>query len=161
MILFGAILAGITLWFDYSPDIRQFIIINGLLTIGVYVISIEVPGFLLLSAYDETSVKLLKDIKTNLIQSIYSFNTGIQGIQGLLESNRGLLQEIGTYDQINYYVESSVEINHANKSVFDLLLMTVNQAIKDCDDQSKHPFPKLVDILSLAGLSFLIAQLLK
>lgn len=161
MILFGAILGEITFWFNYSPDIRQFIIINGLLTIGVYVVTIEVPGFLLLSSYDEKSVKLLQDIKTNLIDSRSSFNKGIQRIQSILVNNKEMLEEIHSYDQLKYYEESSIEMNQANISVFDLVLMSITQSIKDCDKQSKHPFPKLVDVLSLAGLSFLIAQLLK
>jgi hypothetical protein len=79
----------------------------------------------------------------------------------MLDNNKQRLEELHAYDQLKYYEDSSSEMNQANTSVFDLLLMSTNQWIKDCDEQSKHPFPKLVDILSLAGLSFLIAQFLK
>ncbi len=160
MILFSAGLA-ISFWYDYSPNISQFITIYGLLAIGVYVATIEVPGFLMLDSYDEKSVVLLQDIKDSLIKSRYHFSEGIQKIHSMLDNNKQRLEELHAYDQLKYYEDSSSEMNQANTSVFDLLLMSTNQWIKDCDEQSKHPFPKLVDILSLAGLSFLIAQFLK
>jgi hypothetical protein len=147
---------------DLALNITDFITIFGLILVVVYVITIEVPGFLMISRYDETSVDLLEVIHQNLVLSISSFEPAIPTLEKLLQQNKDRFEELHVYQNLNYFVSSSKEMNpQINKSVFDLLLFEINQTIKETDDSSKHPFPKLVDILSLAGLSFLIAQLLK
>lgn len=160
-IMFSALVAVITLWHNFSPTITQFITIYGLLTIGVFVVTIEVPGFVLLNNFDKKSVAVLREIKTGMIKSRSTFSEGIEGIHNTLVSNKQILTELHAYDQIDYYETSSNEMNQSNTSIFDLLLMSLNQWMKECEEKSKHPFPKIVDIFSLAGLSFLIAQLLK
>ncbi|GEM_PF-6228479 len=161
LILFVALVAGITFLYNLSPNITQFVIIYGLLTIGVFTVTLEVPGFIMLSGFDEKSVTVLQEIKADLIKSRFRFTEGIEGIHKSLAKNKQILTELHAYDQIEYYETSSTEMNQSNTSVIDLLVMSLNQWIKECEEKSKHPFPKMVDIFSLAGLSFLIAQLLK
>jgi len=161
MVVFYAGLTAVYFWLNLTPDIRDFMIVYGLLTIGVYVGTIEVPGFLILAHYDETSVDILEETQKNLILSKSSFEKGIQGLEKILASNKPRLDEIYVYENMNYYIESSREMGQSNKSVFDLLLMVINQSTRSTSDRSKHPFPKLIDVLSLAGLSFIIAQFLK
>jgi hypothetical protein len=149
------------LW-NTSPSITDFITIYGLLVVAVYVVAIEVPGFLLISRYDDTSVDLLEEVHRNLILSVASFEPSIPFLEDILQKNKDRLNELHVFENLNYFVISSKEMNpQINKSIFDLLLFDINQTIKKTADSSKHPFPKLIDVLSLAGLSFLIAQLLK
>jgi hypothetical protein len=147
---------------DLAPNITDFITIFGLVLVGVYVITIEVPGFLMISRYDEVSVDLLEDVHQNLVLSVSSFEPAIPTLEKLIEQNKDRFTELHVNQNLDYFISSSKEMNpQINKSVFDLLLFEISQTTKETADSSKHPFPKLVDVLSLAGLSFLIAQLLK
>lgn len=160
-LLYIGIIVAYLLW-DISPSITNFLTIFGLLVIAVYVITIEVPGFLKLSRYDEVSVDLLEEVQRNLVLSVTSFEPSIPILDEMLQKNKGRFNELHVFQNLNYFVTSSKEMNpQINKSILDLLLYDISQTIKKTADSSKHPFPKLIDVLSLAGLSFLIAQLLK
>jgi hypothetical protein len=154
----------ITVYFFWNanPSLTDFVTIYGLLVIAVYVLAIEVPGFLLISQYDEMSVDLLEDVHRNLILSVTSFEPAVPALEELLQKHKDRFTELHAYENLDYYVASSKEMNpQVNRSILDLLLYDVNQTVKKTADESKHPFPKLIEVLSLAGLSFLIAQLLK
>lgn len=160
-LLYIGIIAVYFLW-NASPNIADFITIYGLLVIAVYVVTIEVPGFLMISRYDEVSVDLLEEVHRNLILSVASFEPSIPILEGMLQENKDRFNELLVFENLNYFVASSKEMNpQINKSILDLLLYDINQTVRKTADSSKHPFPKLIDVLSLAGLSFLIAQLLK
>ena len=131
-----------------------------LLNLAVYVLTIEVPGFLILSRYDEKSINVVQTARGHLIRSTFEFTPSIQGLQALVKNYRSRLEELHLYANLDYFIQSSSQMNQINRSVFDLLLMETGQSAGSVSQRSKHPFPKLIDVLSLAGLSFLIAQLL-
>lgn len=144
-----------------EPNFRDFVTLHGLLTIGVYVATIEVPGFLILSHYDEKSIEVLRIARKYLIASTVNFWPSTQGLHTLMKKHKSRLEELHLYANMNYFFQSSNQMNQINRSVLDLLLTEINQSVRIVSQKSKHPFPKLIDVLSLTGLSFLIAQLLK
>lgn len=144
-----------------EPNLQGFITVYGLLTIGVYVASIEVPGFLILSHYDEKSIGVLRIAREHLITSTFDFSPSIQSLQTLVNKHKSRLEELHLFANLSYFVQSSNQMKHINRSVLDLLLIEINQSVRSVSQKSKHPFPKLIDVLSLTGLSFLIAQLLR
>jgi len=146
---------------DAEPNFSDFITLYGLLTIGVYVATIEVPGFLILSHYDEKSIEIIRNARKYLITSTFNFSPSIQSLQTLVEKYKSRLEELHLYANIDYFLQSSNQMKQTNKSVLDLLLVEISQSARIVSQKSKHPFPKLVDILSVTGLSFLIAQLLR
>ena len=143
-----------------EPDLNGIVTVYGLLTVAVYVLTIEVPGFLILSRYDEKSINVVQTARGHLIRSTFEFTPSIQGLQALVKNYRSRLEELHLYANLDYFIQSSNQMNQINRSVFDLLLMETGQSAAGVSQRSKHPFPKLIDVLSLAGLSFLIAQLL-
>jgi hypothetical protein len=161
LILFYPSLIIVYFSLQIQPSLTSFLIIFGLFTIGLYVGSIEVPGFLILTKYDEKSNDILNIVQRNIISSNYDFSVSIRILENSLTSNKIRLEETYLYDSLNYFVKSSKDMNNVDGSVFNLILMETNQSIRNVSDMSKHPFPKLVEVFSLAGLSFLIAQLLK
>jgi hypothetical protein len=161
MFLFIFFTVSLSLFYGTTPSTTELIVIYGLLTVGVFVATIEIPGFLLLSNFDEEVVSVLEKAKADLINTRAHFNEGIVGIKNALKNNKETLTQIHAYDQIEYYETSSTEMGQANLQIFDLTLFSINQLIKEYGEKSKHPFPKLVDVFSLAGLSFLIAHFLK
>lgn len=155
-------LVSVYLWSNNNQStLQNFMTVYGLLTIGVYVISIEIPGFLILSHYDEKSIEVLQIARGHLIESTFDFSPSIQRLQALIKKCKSRLEELHLYTNLNYFVKSSTQMNQINRSVLDLLLAEINQSIRSVSQKSKHPFPKLIDVLSLTGLSFLIAQLLR
>lgn len=127
--------------------------------IFTYVISIEVPGYIKLLKFDEKVLTILKSVRKNLVKMGYS-SYSIDSLNNIVEKNKNLLEQ----EQIEYllsdYIELSERIRNVDKSMWDLTLNEVTANITRISSRSKHPFPKLIDVLSLAGLSFLIAQLL-
>ena len=152
----------IHLWLNNKElSLQDFITVYGFLTIGVYVASIEVPGFLILSHYDEKSIEVLQIIQKYLIKGTFSFSSSIQSLQALIKKYKYRLEELYLYANLKYFIQSSNQMKQINRSVLDLLLAEINQSVRSVSQKSKHPFPKLIDILSLTGLSFLIVQLLR
>jgi hypothetical protein len=150
------------LWLNNKePNLQDFVTVYGLLTIGVYVASIEVPGFLILSHYDEKSIGVLRIAREHLITSTFDFLPSIQSLQTLVNKHKSRLEELHLFANLSYFVQSSNQMKHINRSVLDLLLIEINQSVRSVSQKSKHPFPKLIDVLSLTGLSFLFAQLLR
>ena len=143
-----------------ESNFRDFVTVYGLLTIGAYVATIEIPGFLILSHYDEKSIEVLWTAQKYLIASTVNFSPSIQDLQTLMKNYKSRLEELHLSVNLNYFIQSSNQMHQINRSVFDLLLMEISQSVRSVSQKSKHPFPQLIDVLSLTGLSFLIAQLL-
>ena len=51
-------------------------------------------------------------------------------------------------------------MKHLDRIHYDTTVKELGERIQQISDGSKHPFPKLIEILSLAGISFLIGQFL-
>lgn len=146
---------------EWEPDFIEFTTVYSLITIGSYVAVIEVPGFLILSRYDEKSVEVLRIAKEHLGTSTFDFETSIQELEALVNAQKLRLEEQHLSTSLEYFVKSSDAMKQVNRSVLNLLLLEIGQSMRSISGKSKHPFPKLIDVFSLAGLSFLIAQLLK
>lgn len=144
-----------------SSNLGNFFSFLGLFTVGVFVLTIEVPGFILLSRYDEKTVDILKEVHENLISSVFTFTEAIGKLSEIDRNNKQRLEEVHLQKNLNYFVKTSKDMRNIDSSLHNLLLTEVSQQIHQISDQSKHPFPKLIDVLSLTGLSFLIAQFLK
>jgi hypothetical protein len=155
-------LISVQLWLDNDEsNLQNSVTVYSLLTIGIYVASIEVPGFLILSRYDEKSIEVLQIARGYLIESTFSFSPSIRRLQALIKEYRSRLEELHLHTNLDYFIKSSTQMNQSNRSFLNLLLAEINQSIRSVSQKSKHPFPKLIDVLSLTGLSFLIAQLLR
>ena len=47
-----------------------------------------------------------------------------------------------------------------DKSLYEVTIKEIGEQIQQISARSKHPFPKLIEIMSLAGISFLLGQFL-
>lgn len=161
MFFYSGLIAVYLISAEWEPDFIEFITVHSLITIGSYVAVIEVPGFLILSRYDEKSVEVLRMAKEHLATSTFDFETSIQELGALVNAQKLRLEEQHLSTSLEYFVRSSDAMKQANRSVLNLLLLEIGQSMRSISEKSKHPFPKLIDVFSLAGLSFLIAQFLK
>lgn len=146
---------------SWEPDLRDLASLYVFLVVGAFVIIIEVPGFLLLSSYDDKTIEVLSDVRKYLVSTTFDFDSSIKNLQQLQKTNENRLNEQHILEILDYFVKTCNRIKNVDSSLLNLTLSETNLSIREVSQQSKHPFPRLVDVLSLAGLSFLIAQFLK
>jgi len=137
-------------------------LLSGLVYISTasFVICVEIPGYLILSRRDEDTVGRLRQIRQALIETRYSFDH-VQKLKTQTEDSSSVLLELRLSDLLNEFINSCEHLNNVDRDFWGLVLSETTNAIKDVSNSSKHPIPRIVDFLSLAGLSFLIAQILK
>jgi len=125
-----------------------------------YVVAIEIPGYLRLSAFDEASTRSLKDLRKYLIKMRYSFES-LEELKTAVKRNANVLSEEEVEDLMNDFVNLCERMKNLDSNLWGLTLNEITEAISRISGRSKHPIPKLVDVLSLTGISFLLAQILK
>lgn len=128
--------------------------------IVAFVLGIEIPGFLLLSKFDGKLVESLEDLRKDLVIMGYSFDH-LAKLKTTASTNKEMLSSAQLDTLINDFIGSCERMKNLDKTSWSIALAEVTSSIKTFSERSKHPFPKLIDILSLAGLSFLLAQFLK
>jgi hypothetical protein len=129
-------------------------------TVVAFVLGVEVPGFLLLTKFDERIATALEEVRKDLVVLGYSFDHLAQ-FKATVEKNKERLGSAGIDGLVDDFVLACDRMNNLDRSFWGLLLSEVTTASRTVAERSKHPFPKLIDVMSLAGLSFLLAQFLK
>jgi hypothetical protein len=126
-----------------------------------YVFCVEVPAYLSISKFDDNLVAVLKDLREELIKMPFSFNTSLQELKTKRNSSSSFLKEENLDGLLQDFIAFCEKVNNFNEKLWSLTLTETSNLISDVTKRSKHPFPKLIDILALSGLSLLLAQFLK
>lgn len=126
-----------------------------------YVLCLEIPAYLKLSKYDENLVTILKDLRGDLVKMRFAFDTSLDNIKKRKNENASFLKEENLDGLLQDFITVCDKINNLNENLWNLTLNETSNLIDDVTKRSKHPFPKLIDIVALSGLSVLIAQMLK
>jgi hypothetical protein len=127
--------------------------------VGGYVAAIEIPGYILLSRFDDRLEDELQRFRQKILILNFDFN-GFPEVEATSVSLKRALKDLSIDDLVGHFVESSKRIKQFDRAHYDVTIKELNDSIRDVSDRSKHPFPKLIEILSLAGISFLIGQFL-
>jgi len=126
-----------------------------------YVLCVEVPAYLSISNFDDNLGKVLKGLREELILMPFSFGVHLQQ----LKTKRGECISYLDGENLNKLLEDFISLSdklgNLNEKVWSLTLNETSSFIDEVEKRSKHPFPKLIDILALSGLSLLLAQFLK
>lgn len=146
------------IYYDVSKII-DLIIFFGYVIIASYVISIEIPGYIILSRYDDKLLDVLQDIRRKTVSLKYNLEK-ITDLQTLYQKNRKQLETIFVYDMLEEFTKSCSVIKNLDTSLYEVTLKEVGDRIGSVSERSKHPFPKLIEVMSLAGISFLLSQFL-
>lgn len=142
-----------TSWLTALADIVYSVVV-------AFVLGVEVPGFLLLTKFDEGIATALEDLRKDLVVLGYSFDHFAQ-FKTTFEKNKERLGSAGIDGLVNDFVLACDRMNNLDRSFWSILLSEVTMSSRTIAERSKHPFPKLIDVMSLAGLSFLLAQFLR
>jgi hypothetical protein len=128
--------------------------------IATFACLIEVPGYLILSGYDEREIGRLTQIRKALVKTSYSFDA-LGELKVKVEANDKTLQDLEINDLLTGFIETCERLKNLDRNYWALTLAEITSKIDQIGKTSKHPTPKLVELVSLVGLSFLIAQFLK
>ncbi len=128
--------------------------------ITAFVLGIEVPGFVLLSKFDGKLVDALEGVRKDLVTVGYSFDH-LARLKTTVSTNEEMLNSARLDALTGDFIGSCERMKNLDKTFWGIALAEITTSIKTFSERSKHPFPKLIEILSLAGLSFLLAQFLK
>jgi hypothetical protein len=126
-----------------------------------HVVCVEVPAYLKISKYDENLVNALKDLRGNLITMRFSFDTSLESLKKNKNENALFLKEENLDGLLQDFIVACDKIKNLNENLWNLTLNETSKLMGEVTERSKHPFPKLIDILALSGLSVLLAQILK
>jgi hypothetical protein len=126
-----------------------------------YVVCIEVPAYLGISRFDGNLEKILEGLRQELIRMPFSFGDHLQNLKTKRNDNISYLKEENLGKLLEDFIALSDKLGNLNEKVWSLTLNETSGFIDEVSKRSKHPFPKLIDILALSGLSLLLAQFLK
>ena len=142
-----------TSWLTTAADVVYAVLV-------AFVLGLEVPGFILLSRFDEGIVSALEELREDLIILGYSFDHLAQ-LKTTIDRSQRRLYSARIGGLVIDFVASCDRMNNLDRNFWELVLSEVTTASRFFAERSKHPSPKLIDVLSLTGLSFLLAQFLK
>jgi hypothetical protein len=125
------------------------------------VLCVEVPAYLTISNFDNNLSDILKDLRKELVEMHFSFGVHLQSLKTMRNNNLSYIKGENLDKLLEDFIAFSDEIGNLNENVWSLTLNETSSFIDEVTKRSKHPFPKLIDILALSGLSLLIAQFLK
>jgi len=130
------------------------------LLVGSFIFSIEVPGYIHLTKHDERVLSYLEGLRSGIVKLGYDFEQ-YETMKTKTAKGSEILEEVKLNQLVNDFVEHCGRMKNVDKGFWTLMLGEVNRAIEEAQGRSKHPAPKLIELLSLSGLSFVIAQVLK
>ena len=160
MVCFPAIIVG-GLYFQYPTTILNLLSYIVYASVGAFVIGVEIPGFFLLSRFDARIVASLENIRNDLLPLGYVSPLNFSVLNNTLSEEKSILESIRLTRLVNDFVATCERIQNLDRPFWVLLLGELTRNIEFYADRSKHPSPKLIDVFSLAGLSFLLAQFLR
>ena len=138
-------------------NVLSWIIYDLLIT---YVLCIELPAYFIISDFDDKFVDGLEGLRKELIEMPFSFKNHLQALKDKRNDSISLLKGERLEKLLDDFISFSEKIENYNEKVWTLTLNETSALVDVVTKRSKHPFPKLIDILALSDLSLLLAQLL-
>lgn len=124
-----------------------------------FVAVFEIPGYLMLARYDERVVDALEKTRDDLLALSFSFDAKL--LREGWSTRKDVLKPTYLFPLIDGFISTCERLRNLDKTFWQSVLSEVNASIRSISDRTKHPAPKLIDILTLSGLSFLIAEFLR
>ena len=126
-----------------------------------YALIVELPSYLKIAKYDDEVSDTLTEIRSDLVALRYSSKLELDGLKKKVYDNKTKLEEEKIDKPLTEFLTVTERLRNINDNLWSLTLGEISKSISSIDARSKHPFPKLIDILALSGLSILVAEFLK
>jgi hypothetical protein len=139
-------------------DILSWVVYDLVIT---FVFCLEIPAYIKISNFDENLVDVLKGLREILIKMPFSFRDSLQALKAKKNDSEAFLKGENLDKLLDDFISFCDKVENLNDRLWSLTANETSSYIDEVSNRSKHPFPKLIDILALSGLSFLLAQFLK
>jgi hypothetical protein len=127
---------------------------------ATYSVTVEVPGFLINSSRDKKLVGLLSSVELALLETKARPSKGIPALKELLTKHGAELKELGLAGILNGSLECFERLNNVDAALAGVALSAVQRASDYCSERPKHPLPLLAELLGLAGVTFILGEIL-
>ena len=121
-------------------------------------ITIELPIYYLLMNFDNEIITILMSLRTNIIKLKYNYDN-ISEVKKIVTENKEKLSDLTLFNLIHDFIEVCDRIKNIDTSLLTLSIEELNYQINIIEKREKHPFPQLIKLLSLAGISFILAEI--
>ncbi len=140
-------------------QIIDYVAFIGYSVIVSYVLTIEIPGYILLTKYDSKLIQILQNLRQKSIQLTYNFGS-LDDLRQYFNENKETISSSTVTDLLDSFIQRCETIKNLDKSLYEISIKELGEQMQQISSRSKHPFPKLIEIFSLAGISFLLGQFL-
>lgn len=148
--------------FSISPfGVGQTELFITLLLALVFALFVEVPGFVLNLAYDKKKEDALRDIVEILLEVRLSPSAGNRTrLRDSAQSHQAILEEHQLGKIILKCAGEFIVLGNSDSSLLNTLTEQVLKEQAKVSERSKHPFPVLIQLLSLTGVAFVLGEIL-
>ena len=80
-------------------------------------------------------------------------------LKKILSKNENNMSDLTLLYLIQGFIEVCERIKNIDDSLLNASIEEINYQLNIIENQDKHPFPILINILSLTGISFILAEL--
>lgn len=126
----------------------------------VYSLCVEVPGFLLNSAYDDALLGRLSSLQETILLATAEPDKGIAKARKFIETYPRALREVQLDALLVHCISRFEQMQNIDNTLASTLLERVDLARATVAGRSKHPFPRAVEVLGLGSCAFLLAEIL-
>jgi hypothetical protein len=132
-----------------------------LLLVLVFSLFVEIPGFFLNRTYDKKQEDALQEI-VDVLLDVRLSPTSINRtrLQDLSQSREAILGEGHLGKFLSKCAAEFVTVGNADNSLLNVLTERVLAEQSKVVERSKHPFPALIQLLSLTGVAFVLGEIL-
>jgi hypothetical protein len=130
------------------------------LLVGLFSAAVEIPGFLLNSRSDRSTVSVI-DRTADAILDVRLDPTAAKGqLEKLLGDNQSTFESLGLRSLLTKVVDSFARMGNVDTSMFDIALSELRRSRAVIESRSKHPVPFLPELLAVSSLTFILGEIL-
>lgn len=131
-----------------------------LLLVALFSLTVEIPGFLLNSLYDRTTISILDDVISAVLDLRLDPSIGVESLEALLHAHKHELRRLGAGYTLEKMADSFRRMRNIDTPLLEATLFEVRTARAAVDARSKHPLPTLIQFFGLSGLAFVLGEIL-
>lgn len=128
--------------------------------VAVYSLCVEIPGFLLNSAYDDALLDRLSSLQETILLATADPDKEIARARKFIETYPRALREVRLDALLGHCISRFEQMRNVDDALARTLLDRLDFARATVAERSKHPFPRAVEVIGLGSCAFLLAEIL-
>jgi hypothetical protein len=131
-----------------------------ILLVALFSLTIEIPGFLLNSRYDRTTINAIDALGDALLNLRLDPSAGTEPLERMLNVHKDKLEDLGLAAMLVKLAIFFKQMGNVDNSMLEMALSEIRRSRAQVESRSKHPLPVLAQFLGLSGLTFVLGEIL-